>query len=80
MVNAAEDYKWSSARAHLEGKDDRLVTVDPMLDRITNWQAFLDSDLDETTIETLRKHSKTGRPLGDDSFIETVESSAGKTF
>ncbi|MDX8383546.1 MAG: hypothetical protein R8M45_05655, partial [Ghiorsea sp.] len=46
----------------------------------TNWQAFLDSDLDETTIETLRKHSKTGRPLGDDSFIETVESSAGKTF
>lgn len=28
-----EGWAWSSARAHLEGRDDALVTVKPMLDR-----------------------------------------------
>jgi len=80
MVSQPEDYKWSSARAHLTDKDDKLVQVSPMLERVTNWQAYLDSDLDDATIETLRKHTKTGRPLGDDLFIDVLESNTGKTF
>ena len=27
LVRRAGDWRWSSARAHLAGKDDRLVTV-----------------------------------------------------
>ena len=33
MVHAPEDYRWSSARAHLEGQDDQLVKVAPLLER-----------------------------------------------
>ena len=33
LVERAQDWRWSSARAHLEGRDDGLVTVAPLLDR-----------------------------------------------
>ncbi|MFQ5356011.1 MAG: hypothetical protein ACE5DY_05920 [Mariprofundaceae bacterium] len=36
IFDRAEDYKWSSARAHLSGKDDKLVKVEPMLERFEN--------------------------------------------
>lgn len=78
MVKLPEDYQWSSARAHLSGRDDPLVKVGPMLDRVANWQAYLDSDLDDATIEILRKHTKTGRPLGDESFVDKLERNAGR--
>lgn len=78
MVKRADAYTWSSAKAHLSGQDDKLVKVAPMLDRVANWQAFLDSDLDDTTIEAMRKHTKTGRPLGDDAFLDGLEQKVGK--
>ena len=37
IVPKSQDYRWSSARAHLEGIDDDLVKVRPMLDRVDNW-------------------------------------------
>jgi len=80
MVKIAEEYEWSSARAHLAGKDDGLVKVSPMLDRVPDWQALLDSGLDEVTIESLRRHTKTGRPLGHESFLDTVESEVGRVL
>ncbi len=78
MVNQPKDYVWSSARAHLAGEDDKLVKVSPMLDRVANWQAYLESDLDDATIDALRMHTKTGRPLGDDSFVDMLELKLGK--
>jgi len=80
MVRLPEEYVWSSARAHLSGKDDGLVKVSPMLDRVSNWQSLLDSDMDEATIATLRKHSQTGRPLGDESFLDRLESQVGRVL
>ena len=80
MVKRADAYVWSSAKAHLAGQDDKLVKVAPMLDRVMNWQAFLDSDLDDATIEAMRKHTKTGRPLGDDTFLDSLEEKVGKVL
>lgn len=34
LVARAEDWAWSSVRAHLAGEDDGLVTVRPVLDRV----------------------------------------------
>jgi len=73
MVERPEDYRWSSARAHLAGQNDKLVNVSPMLERVPNWQAYLDIDLDDSTIQTIRTHSQTGRPLGEDSFVDMLE-------
>jgi len=80
MVARAEDYDWSSARAHLAGKDDGLVRVKPMLDRVSNWREYLEYGLDDATISLLRKHSNTGRPLGDESFLATLEQKAGRVL
>jgi putative transposase len=41
LVERAEDWPWSSARAHLAGKDDDLVKVAPALERYGDFGAFL---------------------------------------
>ncbi len=37
LVSRAEEWVWSSVRAHLAGEDDSLVSVRPVLDR---WPTF----------------------------------------
>jgi putative transposase len=34
IVSKAEDYRWSSASAHLSGEDDTLVKVAPLLEMV----------------------------------------------
>lgn len=67
-----QDWKWSSASAHLSGIDDTLVTVKPMLDRVNNWQQYLSNDSSCNT-ELLELHTRTGRPLGSDNFARKLE-------
>jgi len=43
LAKRPEDYRWSSAKAHLLGVDDGLVKVKPMLDRVSNWRDLLAS-------------------------------------
>jgi putative transposase len=72
LVKKPEKYPWSSASAHMEGKDDILVNVSPLLKIVKDWRRFLVyPDKDELTI--LRRHEKTGRPLGDMEFVEHLE-------
>jgi len=52
-VGRAEEYPWSSARAHLSGRSDGLVKVRAMLDRVGDWSAYLASEVDESLIESL---------------------------
>ncbi len=73
IVKRPEDYKWSSAAAHMAGKDDNLVKVRPLLDRIACWSAFLDEASDDAAIVLLKKCERTGRPLGSQEFIEKLE-------
>lgn len=40
--NAAE-WRWSSASAHLQGQDDSLAKVSPLLAMVGDWQGLLDS-------------------------------------
>jgi len=72
MVHTPEDYRWSSAHAHLEGHDDLLVKVAPLLEMVGDWRVFLDSD-EEIDKDRLRQHERTGRPLGRESFVEGLE-------
>jgi putative transposase len=78
LVTHAGDWPWSSSRAHLQGLDDRLVHVSPMLDRVADWMAYLEQADSRTGLDTLRKHSRTGRPLGNAAFIETAEKLSGR--
>ena len=42
LVADADEWPWSSARAHLSGRDDRLVKVAPMLAMVGDWRGFLE--------------------------------------
>ncbi len=75
-----QDWKWSSAHAHLMGKDDQLVRVKPMLDRIDRWGAYL-SDADKRSDEDLiERHTRTGRPLGCADFVRKLEAVTGEAL
>ena len=79
LVKQPEDYRWSSIHAHLEGKDDELVKVAPLLDLIPDWSSFLSTSTEEE-LNLLHRHERTGRPLGDLGFVETLEQILGRTL
>jgi putative transposase len=72
IVKQPEEYRWSSAQAHLSTQDDQLTSVDPLLSMVGNWKDFLTLSSEEE-MNTLRKHERTGRPLGQETFIKNLE-------
>jgi len=78
LVTAAEKWPWSSASAHGSRRDDLLVKVAPMLERIGDWVGYLAAPEDEAVLEALRRHERTGRVLGAEPFIETLEATLAR--
>ena len=77
LCRCAEDWPWSSVHAHLKGEDDELVTVKPMLNLVNDWHEYLgQQDLDAH--KSIRMHTNTGRPLGEDALIAKVEAITGR--
>ena len=71
LAKRPEDWKWSSARAHMDEKDDILVKKSPLLEIVNApWRDFLSSDIHASEIELFRKHERTGRPLGKTTFVK----------
>ena len=64
LVRSAERWPWSSASAHLSGRDDRLTKAAPLLAMVADWRGFLNSALPEHEVQDLQHHTRTGRPLG----------------
>ncbi len=44
------------------------------------WNEFLSYDVDEIEMEVFRKHERTGRPLGGDSFVGRLEEMLGRNL
>lgn len=75
LVEDAASWPWSSAQAHLASKDDELVTVAPLLEMAGDWRLFLARSANEEQIDEIRKHERTGRPLGAEGFVDRLETS-----
>lgn len=80
LAAAPWDWPWSSAAAHLAGRDDPLVTVAPLLALAPDWRALLDRPDDDDDSAALYRHLGTGRPLGDDAFIGRLEADLGRVL
>jgi putative transposase len=74
----AQAYPWSSAAAHVRGRDDCLAAVTPLLQMVDDWAGFLSGGLSEEEYRTLRRHERTGRPLGSEKFVELLEKMLGR--
>ena len=77
LVARAEDWPWSSVRAHLAGKDDALVSVAPMLRRAPDFAALL-AEPSERGYEALRQAEGSGRPVGAPEFVTSLERVLGR--
>jgi putative transposase len=79
LVAWAEDWRWSSAKAHLEGRDDALVSVGPLLEHCSGRFAdLLDTPASAQAISALRAAETIGRPLGCPAFLDFIAGSTGR--
>ena len=83
LVRRARDWPWSSARAHLAGRDDGLCEVAPLIERAAgwlgkDWRALLAGKTPAETLERLRGHARSGRPLGDAAFVADLDAATGR--
>ena len=75
------DWRWSSARAHLTGRDEAPLAATALLDLVggtAGWRKLIAAGGggdDDDALETLRRHQRTGRPLGSATFVEGLEAS-----
>ncbi len=78
LARRAEDWRWSSAAAHLAGRDDGLVSAAPLLARVGDWRAFLVDGIEAAAVEAIRGHERTSRPLGSEAFVTRLEAGLGR--
>lgn len=73
LVEHSEQWKWSSAQAHLKGDDAALLDLVPWRARHNpaSWKFYLDKGLhDAALIERIRDATQRGQPLGDEAFVK----------
>jgi putative transposase len=78
LVARAQDWAWSSVRAHLAGVDDELVSVRYALERVERFADLLGAGDDDAAYRTLRESESTGRPLGNADFVSGLERLLGR--
>ena len=73
LVDRARDWRWSSVRTHLGGRDDGVTARAPVCERYPDFANFLSEETDAETIARLRRAETIGRPLGNRKFLDTLE-------
>ena len=81
MVKAPEEYPYSSARAHITGEpnevlSDELITEDGR----PSYIEFVKAPSPKREIERIRITTKRGMPLGGDTFVERLERRLKRRF
>ena len=74
LAERPENYRWSSARAHIDGTDNELLAKPSWLlaeDR-KHYAEFM-AQQNEPAENMLRQATRTGRPYGSETFIDKME-------
>jgi putative transposase len=79
LAERAEDWRWSSVRAHLARRDDGLVEVAPLLERCRGrFAELLAAEPPPGAIAALQAAETIGRPLGAPAFLDRVAALTGR--
>jgi putative transposase len=73
LVARAQDWRWSSARAHLTGREDGITSLAPIRERFARFADLLELEPDAEAFARLRAAESVGRPLGNDRFLARAE-------
>lgn len=79
LTERPEQWRWSSARAHLGLADDRITETAPLLERFGDWQVFLGAGLAPDIHATIHARERTGHALGSDIFLAGLAEATGRS-
>jgi putative transposase len=80
LVSRAEDWQWSSARAHLAGEDDAPATVAPLRTLNPDFAALLTASADPATTARIERAPTIGRPLGAPEWVAALAWRLGRAL
>jgi putative transposase len=81
IVASAEDYPWSSAKSHMTGIADSVLSGRCFLvETIRDWKQYLSEAPNQAARTNLIKSTKTGRPCGEKDFVTRVEALLSRRF
>lgn len=75
----ATQYLWSSAKSHLQDREDNLLMpYKPLLGLVPDWENFLSMAMPRKVMDDIAVHLQTGRPRGSHQFLNDIEEVLGK--
>jgi len=80
LVERAQDWRWSSTRAHLRNKDDGVTALKPIRERFPQFADLIESEPEADLFDGLRAAETIGRPLGSDRFLARLERVTGRAL
>ncbi|MBY0283369.1 MAG: transposase [Sphingomonas sp.] len=79
LAARAQDWRWSSVHALLDpARGDGITATDPVLERVPDVAALLETGEDAGLSSSLRRAESVGRPLGNSAFLDRVEAVLGR--
>ncbi|MFL6844067.1 MAG: transposase [Allosphingosinicella sp.] len=80
LVRSPEQWRWSSARAHLGlAAGDGLTEIDALGGRVRDWRPLLGTELEERPLTVIRGRERTGYALGGDAFLGRLADLLGRS-
>lgn len=74
LAETPQEYPWSSAKAHITGVHDPILSAGCFLNEtIKDWARYLGTDSDQEATGHLIKATKIGRPCGGEDFVKKME-------
>ena len=81
LVEAPRDWRWSSARAHLDDRPGSLLDFAAWRRRFTPelWSQYLSLGVAEASLlERVREATRIGRPAAEESFLRDLQQQLGR--
>lgn len=79
IVRSPANYRWSSTMGHIKKGTDPVLSYDCHLEEeIPDWFEYLNEKGDDKTFENIRKNTLSGRPCGEEAFVNRLEKLFGR--
>jgi len=80
-LKKAEDYPYSSAKAHIQGIKDEILGEALFESRqMKDYAELMKAGIKEQEVNNIRNHTRSGRPIGSESFIVKMERKLDRIF
>ena len=81
IVKKAEDYPYSSAKAHIQGLQDEILGKALFKSRqMEDYVELMKAGIKDEEINNIRNHTRSGHPIDSESFIMKMERKLDRIF